>query len=363
MTPKDYYQHALTQGQIRPDAQQAIIVDKLDTLFHALESRSPKKSWFIPQRKNNPVQGLYLWGSVGIGKTFLMDCFYHCLSIPKMRLHFHQFMLRMHGELQRMEGTKNPLQAIAKKLSQEVNVICFDEFFVSNIADAMILGELFSHLFQNNVTLVTSSNVPPDLLYKEGLQRERFLPAIALIKQFTTVIHLHSTMDYRRQHIHQAGVFYTPLNDATTHNMANAFTHFSLGADSQVEPIIICDRSIAIIKRANSVIWFNFENICGRPRSQTDYLALTQQYHTVMIQNLREIKSNENDLIVSFIYLVDILYDAHCRLIISSAVPMDRIYTAGKIEQPFSRTLSRLVEMQSETYVYPETIEKEITPL
>jgi cell division protein ZapE len=352
MTPKEYYLQALQENRIRHDEGQLRVIDTLEMIYQELEARA-KKSVFNYFRKNTPVKGLYLWGSVGIGKTFLMDCFYHCLSVPKMRLHFHQFLLRTHQELQKAQGHKNPLQLIAKNIANEVSVIFFDEFFVSNIADAMILGELFQHLFNHGVTLVTSSNVPPDLLYQDGLQRERFLPAIALIKKNTEVIHLYSTMDYRQQHIRQSGVYYTPLNAKSHQEMENAFTHFSNGVSVSYDPLFIYQRDIAVVKKAGSVVWFDFDIICGRPRCQNDYLAITQQFHTVMIQNLREIKSNENDLILSFIYLVDILYDAHCRLIISSDVLPQDIYRADKTQQPFQRTLSRLIEMQSEAYVYP----------
>lgn len=362
MTPLEYYQQELDAGRIRPDAQQYPIVEKLEIISQELIKRD-KKSVFTVFKSKKSVKGLYLWGSVGIGKTFLMDCFYHCLTIPKMRLHFHQFMLRIHNELNSVQGEKNPLQVIAKKISLETKIICFDEFFVSNIADAMILGELFLHLFENGVTLVTSSNIPPDLLYKEGLQRERFLPAIELIKQNTDVIHLHSKMDYRQQHIRNSGVYYCPLDKNAASNMENAFVHFSNGANVEYEPITICDRTIAIVKQAGSVVWFDFNAICGRPRCQNDYLAITKIYHTVMIENLREIKSNEIDMILSFIYLVDILYDAHCRLIISSAIPLPEIYPADNTQQPFQRTLSRLIEMQSEDYVYPEMRDKSLTNL
>ena len=237
MTPKQYYQEALDTGRIRPDERQLPVVDLLDSIFQTIETQSASNRFLDRFRKKTAVKGLYLWGSVGIGKTFLMDCFYHCLTIPKMRLHFHQFMRRIHEELKTCQGKKNPLQVIAKKLANEVRIICFDEFFVSDIADAMILGELFSHLFENGITLITSSNIPPDLLYKEGLQRERFLPAIKLIKKNTTVIHLHSTMDYRQQHIRQTGVFYTPLNVISEKNIQNAFTHFSNGAPASCAPI------------------------------------------------------------------------------------------------------------------------------
>jgi cell division protein ZapE len=362
MTPAEYYQQALTAGHIRHDKEQERAVILLDTLYQQLEKK-PASRLLDRFRKKTPIQGLYLWGSVGIGKTFLMDCFYQCLTIPKMRLHFHQFMRRMHDDLKHIQGKKNPLALIASNIAHETSVICFDEFFVSDIADAMILGELFTHLFEKGVTLVTSSNLPPDLLYKEGLQRERFLPAIALIKKYTNVVHLHSNMDYRQQHIRQSGVFYTPLNAAAEKNMDNAFTHFSQGGAVSYEPVLICDRPIHIIKHSGSVIWFDFETLCGRPRSQLDYLALTQQFHTIMVGKLRAISPNENDLIVSFIYLVDILYDAHCRLILSSAVDLNKIYTSEKKEHPFERTRSRLIEMQSESYVYPEMQKSTLTDL
>lgn len=362
MTPLQYYQQEIKLNHIQPDDHQYPIVEKLEALFQALTAPCNKKKWFSVCSQK-PIKGLYLWGSVGIGKTFLMDCFYHCLTIPKMRLHFHQFMLRIHNELNVIQGKKNPLCIIAKKIAMEARVICFDEFFVSNIADAMILGELFLHLFENNVTLVTSSNIPPDLLYKEGIQRERFLPAIALIKQYTDVVHLHSKMDYRKQHIHNAGVYYYPLNNDAKCNMENAFIHFSNGATAEYNPITICNRNIAIVKQASSVVWFDFEIICGRPRSQRDYLEIAQHYHTVMITHVRHIHAHENDFVLSFIYLVDILYDAHCRLIMSADVPLHDIYTENKTAQPFSRTLSRLTEMQSEEYVYPEMQGKTLTDL
>ena len=364
-TPREYYQSEIDSGRIQDDPHQQPVIEKLDDIFQKLVAREKKGVKARLARLFQPklIKGLYLWGSVGIGKTFLMDCFYKTLSVPKMRLHFHAFMLRIHQELKNIQGEKNPLAKIAKKISDETAVICFDEFFVSNIADAMILGELFLHIFENGVTLVTSSNISPDLLYKEGLQRERFLPTIELIKKNTTVMHLHSTIDYRQQHIRRAGVFYTPLNHIASENMEKAFTHFSNDAPVEYNPILICDRFIPIIKQASSVVWFDFEVICGRPRSQLDYLEIIQRYHTLMVDHLRKIQTDENDLILSFIHLVDILYDAHCRLIISSDIKLSEIYTNEKTQQPFQRTLSRLIEMQSEDYVYRDRIGKELTNL
>lgn|SRR3990167_1353430 len=368
MTPLIYYQQQCDAGKIQVDFAQQGIVIKLDCIFQKLMQREKQRDYLSEKiikifKKRQLIKGLYLWGSVGIGKTFLIDCFYHCLPIKKMRMHFHQFMQQLHQDLKIIQGQKNPLQVIAAQISKKASVICFDELFVSNIADAMLLGELFNCLFLNGVTLVTSSNISPDFLYSEGLQRENFLPAIELIKKNTEVVFLHSKVDYRKQHIHEAGVFYSPLNAIAALEMENCFTHFSNAALPHFSPITICDRPISIVKEAGSVIWFHFDVICQKPRSQDDYLSIAKQYHTILIQDVRAISSEENDLVLLFMYLVDILYDAHCRLVISSAVPIEKIYVAGKSVATFSRTVSRLIEMQSEEYVYPGSTGHELTAL
>lgn len=364
MTPKTIYQQKLDNQEISFDAQQAVIIDKLDEIFDRLiKNHETKASWLNKWRQKKIVKGLYLWGSVGIGKTFMMDCFYDALPMKKMRTHFHRFMRSVHDDLTAIQGVKNPLRAIAKKISTNATVICFDEFLVTNIADAMILSELFQGLFDEGITLITSSNTAPDLLYKDGLQRERFLPAIELIKTYTEVIHLHTLKDYRKQHIQQAGVYYHPMNDETLKHMESCFTHFSRGAANSSEPIEICNREIPIINQAGSVIWFDFDAICEKPRSQRDYLEIVKKYHTMLVSNLRYIKPAEKGLIRSFIHLVDILYDSHCRLIISSQVEIDKIYTAGDAIEPYQRTYSRLIEMQSENYVYPGSAGDNLTML
>ena len=361
MTPADYYEQAIAQKKIQEDAQQARIIHQLTKIAASLEKRNSKKPWSVFKKK--PVRGLYLWGKVGIGKTFLIDCFYQAVAVPKRQQHFHAFMQDIHRLLKTVQGHKNPLQLIAKQIAREVRVLCFDEFQVFDIGDAMILGELLRNLFAEGVTLMTSSNTTPDLLYKEGLQRERFLPAIELIKRYTEVIHLHSNQDYRRQQIAQAGVFYTPLNSAAQENLKNAFIYFSQNKTINREPIMLCNREVPIVCSAGSVIWLSFETLCGQPRSQNDYLALTQQFRTVLIEGLRRIQSHEIDRLLLFVYLIDILYDARCRVVCSSAVPVTEIYTGEKHQDLFSRTLSRLIEMQSEKYVYREIIGEEFTGL
>ncbi len=364
MTPKSLYLQKIEANEIKPDPNQAMVIDQFEQVFHNLAVKSKKKHhWLAKWGKIKPVKGIYLWGSVGIGKTFMMDCFYDALPDKKMRIHFHQFMRKIHDDLTNIQGQKNPLQVIAKQIAKTTKVICFDEFLVSNIADAMILGELFAALFDEDITLITSSNTPPDLLYKDGLQRERFLPAIELIKANTDVIHLHTHTDYRKCHIQQAGVYYYPEDKNAQEQMKNCFVHFSYGAAPSLEPINICHRQIPIIKQAGSVIWFDFEAICGRPRSQRDYLELVKTYHTILISNIRKIHPREKDLIISLIYLIDILYDAHCRLIISADVPIDAIYTEGNALNAYQRTYSRLIEMQSENYVYPGSSGSDLTLL
>lgn len=364
MTPKTLYHQKIAANDLRPDANQAAVIDKLENIFQALiESDKQRRRWLNPWRKKTVVKGLYLWGSVGIGKTFLMDCFYEALPLKKMRTHFHAFMREVHQALTSIQGEKNPLCLIAKKIVSRSQVICFDEFLVSNIADAMILSELFHALFTEGITLITSANSPPDLLYKDGLQRERFLPAILLLKSHTEIVHLHTHTDYRKRHIQQAGVYYCPADALASKNMDNCFVHFTSGAASTRDPVTICHREIPIVKRAGSVIWFEFETLCGRPRSQLDYLEMVKHYHTILISHLRHIEPSEKALITSLVYLIDILYDAHCRLIVSADVPVDGIYTKGDALEAFQRTYSRLIEMQSENYVYPGSMNHDLTLL
>jgi len=297
-----------------------------------------------------------LWGSVGIGKTFLMDCFYESLPFKnKLRLHFHSFMQHVHQALKKHQGEQDPLKNIAKELSQETLVICFDEFFVSDITDAMLLGRLLKALFLEGVSLVATSNVTPDELYKNGLQRSQFLPAIALLKQDTEVIHLQSVEDYRMRHLKEAGVFYTPLNDAARNNMEKSFNALTQGREIKTGVVIINGREIPIHKRAGDVIWFEFSALCTVPRSQNDYLEIAQQYRTVFISNVPVISEKEKDMICLFISMVDVFYDARVKLVISAEEPIDQLYNRGYMILEYTRTHSRLAEMQSSDYFANES--------
>lgn len=352
MTPLSYYQDHCQQGLITPDPEQLLVLDHLQHVFDRLIKEQKKRASFKRFfRKPKLVSGLYMWGGVGIGKTFLMDCFYHCLPFKqKMRMHFHQFMRMIHEQLRQYQGEKNPLDLIADRLAQQVTVLCFDEFFVNDITDAMILARLLKALFSRGVCLVATSNTAPDDLYKNGLQRPLFLPAIALLKQHTTVLHVPTKIDYRLRHLKLAGAFYTPNDEIAAENMEKSFAIFAEAHPVISEPLDLYGRKIQVIKRSEDVIWFDFTALCHIPRSQHDYLAIAERYHTVLLGNIPAIPSNAKDKISLFIRLIDVLYDARIRLIFSAAVEVDQIYVSGTMANDFVRTKSRLLEMQSEDY-------------
>lgn len=352
MTPIDYYHEQCGRGQIVEDKEQISVLQHLERLRQQILREHLKRAGlFAVLRKPKGIRGLYLRGGVGIGKTFLMDCFYHTLPIAKKRrLHFHSFMHFVHIELKKHQGKKDPLQIIAKELADEVMVLCFDEFFVSDIADAMLLGRLLEALFSRGVCLVATSNVSPDELYKNGLQRQHFLGTIALLKKELEVLHLKSETDYRLRHLKHAGVFYIPNDEAASDNLEKSFALLSSTNHVSFEPIEILGRSIPIIKQAGSVIWFDFKVICAVPRSQEDYLVLAEKYSTLFISDLPVLTSQSHHKISLLIKLVDILYDARCRLVLSAEAPLDQIYNQGRFSFEYTRTLSRLLEMQSEDY-------------
>lgn len=352
MTPIEYYQEQCKKGQIVEDIQQLKVLDYLQKIHGDLIREQRKRvKFFSALRKPKLIQGLYIWGGVGIGKTFLMDCFYHCLPFPeKKRQHFHQFMQWIHQQLKLHQGKKDPIEVIAKELASNTLVLCFDELFVTDITDAMLLGRLFKALFSRGVCLVATSNAMPDDLYKNGLQRKQFLPAIALLKQHTTVIHVPTITDYRLRHLKEAGVFYTPNDQEAREKMEKSFALLAHNKVVHYGSIEIHGRLVSIKKRADDIIWFDFDVICSVPRSQHDYLAIAENYRTVFISNIPIIPPNAKNMISLFIRLVDVFYDARVRLIFSAEKPVDQIYEHGYLSSDYQRTRSRLLEMQSESY-------------
>lgn len=352
MTPLEYYQQQVQTGAIQADANQLVVMEYLQRLQTGLLQEQQRRSSIVSfLSKPKLVKGIYLWGGVGIGKTFMMDCFYHTLPFPqKMRMHFHQFMQLIHNQLKAHQGERDPLLVIAKELAQKAMVLCFDELFVSDITDAMLLGRLFKALFDRGVCLVTTSNAAPDDLYKNGLQRLNFLPAIALLKAQTEVVHIPTTVDYRLRHLQEAGVFYTPLNEESAHKIEKTFAALTQGKEVYYGSIDIAGRQIKIVKATTDVVWFQFADICHVPRSQKDYLLIAAQYKTVFISDIPLIDEKEKDTICLFISLVDVMYDARVRLVISAAEPVESIYHRGHMIMEFARTNSRLQEMQSVDY-------------
>lgn len=352
MTPLNYYYKQVQQELISSDAQQITALHAFDKLYAALLAEHQRRQGLIRVvRKPKLIKGIYLWGGVGIGKTFLMDCFYHQLPFTqKMRMHFHGFMRMIHEELRQHQGLRDPLNHIAKKMAKRYEVICFDEFFVNEITDAMLLGRLLRALYTHGVCIVATSNVAPNDLYKNGLQRSQFLPAIAAIQKHAEVIHIATTVDYRSLHLKKAGVFYTPDDEIAEENMEKSFAILSEGQIISTAPLVINDRLIAVNKAAQDIVWFEFNVICAVPRSQQDYLTIAEKYKTVLISHIPIIAPEHRNTITLFVRLIDVLYDQRIRLICSAESTIDEIYVSGKLAFDFARTRSRLLEMQSEHY-------------
>lgn len=352
MTPLDFYREQCAKDLLSEDAQQLHALTHLQRVYYDLLKEYKKRNpiWAF-WRSPRLVTGVYLCGGVGIGKTFLLDCFYNALPFPqKMRMHFHQFMQLIHQLLKNQAGKKNPLDKIADILAKKNLVICFDELFVSDITDAMLLGKLFKALFARKVCLVATSNSLPDDLYKNGLQREQFLPAIAALKNYLEIVFLNTTIDYRLRHLKEAGIFYTPLGALAEANMEKSFALLAQNAPVDSYPVSVYGRRIGVKKKTADMVWFEFVEICTIPRSQADYLALAQQYRTIFISNIPVIPAHANDTICLFIALVDIFYDAKVRLVISAAEPIAALYSRGYKILEYARTHSRLLEMQSLDY-------------
>lgn len=325
-----------------------------DDLVAASHSKPGLLGKLFGKKEQAPVKGLYFWGGVGRGKTYLVDTFFEALPFKKkVRTHFHRFMKRVHEELKTLDGEKNPLTIIAKRFANEARVICFDEFFVSDITDAMILGTLMEELFKNGVTLVATSNIVPDGLYKDGLQRARFLPAIALIKQNTEIVNVDSGVDYRLRHLEQAELYHFPLDDAAEQQLRDSFRALTPDCVKATEndELIIENRKILAKLTCDDVAWFDFRELCDGPRSQNDYIELGKIFHAVLLSGVEQMSVKTDDIARRFINMVDEFYDRNVKLIISAEVELKDLYSGGRLNFEFQRTLSRLLEMQSHEFL------------
>jgi cell division protein ZapE len=296
-------------------------------------------------------RGVYMHGGVGRGKSFLMDCFYQSVPLKrKTRLHFHEFMREVHRELHDLRGTADPLQELGRRIARRFRLICFDEFHIADVTDAMILHRLLESMFANRVSIVTTSNFHPDALYPNGLHRERILPAIELLKQYLEVLGVDAGTDYRQRTMAQVQVYLTPLDAHAEAQMLSAFEQLAEAADE--DPVLrIEQREVRARRRAGGVVWFDFAQLCGGPRSQNDYLELASRFHTVLLSGVPEMSPRLASEARRFTWLVDVLYDRHVKLILSAAVLPEALYTEGPLSHEFPRTASRLREMQTAAYI------------
>ena len=374
LSPREQYRQDLEREGFQHDSSQEKAVEHLQRLYEALTSRprpkpaagaadsgiKSKMSGFFG-RKSAPsapaapaepdIKGLYFWGGVGRGKTWLVDTFHDSLPFDdKMRTHFHRFMQRVHKELEVHKGQKNPLTQVAAKLAGEARVICLDEFFVKDITDAMILGNLLDALFAQGVVLVTTSNIVPDELYKNGLQRDRFLPAIDLLNRHCEVVNVDAGIDYRMRTLTREEVFHTPPGDSADEALQESFVHLA-GEPGEEETLRINGRALKARRCHEGVVWFDFKTLCDGPRSQNDYIELSRQYHSVLISNVPVMGAAIEDQARRFINLVDEFYDRAVKLVMSAEAEPESLYSGGELAFEFERTVSRLQEMQSSEYL------------
>jgi cell division protein ZapE len=360
------YQHLIANGTAQADAAQRDAVHRLADLTARLiadanqprNSRSPLQRLLgaLPRRGTPPapvVRGLYLWGGVGRGKTWLMDMFYECLPFErKHRSHFHRFMYDVHNMLASLTDTQDPLQVVADNFASRARVLCFDELFVADITDAMLLGTLFGALFERGVTLVATSNVPPAGLYKDGLQRARFLPAIALLEQYTEVVNVDGQTDYRLRMLERAEIYHHPLDQAAELNLARYFDQLCADIACEADTTLAIEgRHIPARRIGDGVVWFDFAAICDGPRGQVDYISIAREFHTVLVSQVPQLTPAMENQARRFIALVDEFYDRSVKLIISAETSIETLYVGERLGFEFERTRSRLLEMQSHDYL------------
>jgi cell division protein ZapE len=359
MTPWERYQADLQRADISEDPAQRIAVEHTQALYDALLSNHMHEDGLITIIKKTlggkpgqMVKGLYLWGGVGRGKTWIVDTFYDCLPFAeKKRIHFHRFMQMIHHELKQLKKKENPLCLIAGKLAAETCVLCFDEFHVTDITDAMLLGGLLGALFDRGMILVATSNEAPDQLYAGGLQRDRFLPAIELLKTYTHVVNVDSGIDYRLRFLDKAEIYHCPLDAAAEAMLLKNFNHIVPNQGIKDVVLEIEGRPIKTVRCGDGVVWFAFQDICDGPRGPADYIEIARQFQTVLIGGVPVLEEADNDRVKRFMTLVDEFYDRNVKLIMTAAAGPEQLYVGNRLAKPFQRTVSRLNEMQTHDYL------------
>jgi cell division protein ZapE len=344
--------HLAARGY-RADASQLAALARLGRLDQDWRAYKAQRSNALKKFLARPPapRGVYLWGGVGRGKSFLMDAFFAAAPVlRKTRLHFHEFMRSVHRELDEVKGTADPLDEVARRIAKRHRLVCFDEFHVSDIADAMILHRLLSKLFELNIGLVMTSNYAPDDLYPDGLHRDRVLPAIALLKERLDVVHVDAGIDYRLRAMEHIETYLAPWGADAEAKLAAAFGRLAEVEDE--DPVLEIEaRRIRARRRAGGVVWFDFAVLCGGPRSHADYLEIAARFHTVLLSNVPRMSAGQASEARRFTWLVDVLYDHRVKLLVSAEAPAAELYTAGVLANEFGRTASRLVEMQSREYL------------
>jgi len=352
----EYYQHELAQRGYQADAAQRAAVERLQRYYDDWVRFRAQRSNGLKKLINRPAvpRGVYMWGGVGRGKSFLMDAFYATVPVVrKTRLHFHEFMRGVHRQLEEVRGMADPLDEVARRVAKRYRLICFDEFHVSDVADAMILHRLLLGLFQHGTSFVMTSNYEPSTLYPEGLHRDRILPAIALIRERMDVLNVDAGVDYRRRALEQVQVYHEPLDERAAQALEDAFER--LADTPPQDPVLhIEHREIRALKLAGSVVWFDFATLCGGPRSQNDYLELASRFHAVILSGVPRMGPRQASEARRFTWLVDVFYDHKVKLIMSAECPPEQLYTEGALAGEFHRTVSRILEMQSREYLDSE---------
>ena len=355
-SPEQRYTDALASGQFMPDEEQGAAIHALDEVWQQLIQRyEATKKPFGRLRQPAVPNGVYMWGGVGRGKTWLMDQFFDAIPFRrKMRMHFHHFMQRVHKELNSLTGQRDPMDTVADRIYDDAVVICFDEFFVTNVTDAMILSDLFQKLFDRGITLVATSNIAPDGLYKNGIHRDRFLPAIAMIKNRCKVLNVDAGIDYRLRVLKQAHLYLSPLTHDAEIWMAKRFAALTCQHEYSDEPITVNERLIETRGRTEDTLWCDFAELCMKPRSPADYIELANTYNTILLGKVPVLNDNIADATRRLIYLVDEFYDRRVKLIVTAQQSILELYQGEKLAFEIERTRSRLLEMQSDEYLQAE---------
>lgn len=348
--PLTHYQRALDDGTIQNDSAQHRAVESLQRVFD--QATRPQKKRLFRRKKTMTGLGLYMYGGVGRGKTMLMD--FLANDLPKgtvYRAHFHHFMADTHAAIKQHKGAADPLEPIAAALAARTRVLCFDEFFVSDVADAMILGRLVTKLFERGLVLVSTSNIAPGDLYRGGLQRERFLPAIAALENHCEILNVDGGVDYRLRELQRAHTYHHPLCAATDRALSESFQHLSPDTPIENDQLTILGRTLACVACGHDVVWFRYAELCEGPRAAADYIEIAREFSTVILSDVPQMDAFRENEARRFLHLIDEFYDRRVKLLLSAEVPMNQLYAGSRLAFEFARAMSRLEEMQSKEYL------------